>query len=381
MSPFGATHLVKVLSSAITDGVVLLGESGEIACLNEEAAQILRLDPSAVAGHPFVDFFPSEDFPPKTCAELWEQPVTVQTLCTRGDGSRARMALSILPVRGPDDSREGYVVLIEDLEEKQRADELIRRMDRLASLGELSASMAHEIRNPLAGIQTAAEVLAGRMEADDERRDFVSVILEEVRRLNRIVEDLVRFAKPAPAKLAPCDLHRAIENVLVLLSKHIESENIRVLKRCDPELPAVEADSDQMVQVILNIVLNSIQAMSGGGALEIATSVTGSPPAAGGRAADGPWVRIEVTDSGPGISESALSRVFDPFYTTKPGGTGMGLAICQRIVAAHGGVVSVESGQGKKTRVWVELPTRQRAATAEDPGALSRGAGGGSRRR
>jgi len=362
MTQLWENPFIDVFLDAVSDGVILLNESGVVVCLSDRAAEVFRMPPGEVRGRALPELVDLRREPDGGGA-IWTEPVNLKATCRQGGGLQTEVELHIHPVRVRQGPPRGYVALIEDLEEKRGAEEHVRRMDRLASLGQISAGIAHEIRNPLAGIQTSAEVLAERVGREQGRREFVDVILEEVRRLNRTVEGLVGLARPPSPKLAPCDIHRVIASVLALVSKQLENGGIRVLNRFEPGLARVEADADQMVQVVLNIVLNSIQAMDRGGTLEIVTGVRCS----GGDVPE-PCVGVDVIDTGCGIPGEALDRVFDPFYTTKPGGMGMGLCVCQRIVEAHGGRLTIESRPGESTRVSLDL----RAVRSVKPGTVRR---------
>lgn len=245
------------------------------------------------------------------------------------------------------------------------------QIDRLVSLGELAAGVAHEIRNPLAGIGTSAQVLRSRFARDDERVKFADVILDEVGRLEKIIENLLLFARPKQPQLVRHDMRQSLERALNLLMEQIEKQHVRVQIKCHGEPPTVYVDPGQMSQVLLNLLLNAIHAMPAGGkiTLELATfskkmSVTG-----GRRRTDKKprvpaqrvqFLRLIVSDTGQGISKQNLSKLFTPFFTTKSAGTGLGLSISQAIVREHGGSISVSSTEGRGTKVAVDIPVEKR---------------------
>jgi two-component system NtrC family sensor kinase len=246
-----------------------------------------------------------------------------------------------------------------------------KRIDRLASLGELAAGVAHEIRNPLAGIGTSAQVLRSRLAGDDERVKFADVILDEVGRLEKIIENLLMFARPKQPQLVRHDLRESVQRTLNLVSEQAEKQNVKVEYRWPENLPSVYVDPDQMSQVFLNLVLNGIQAMSGGGVLtlELDTAEKSVPVSAGRRRTDQKpagvtrlvdFVRVTVSDTGAGISKEHLARLFTPFFTTKSNGTGLGLSISQAILREHGGSISISSVRGVGTKVVVDIPVEKR---------------------
>jgi signal transduction histidine kinase len=266
------------------------------------------------------------------------------------------------------------VALFFDLREQKALEEQWRRRDRLASLGALSAGVAHEIRNPLAGIGTSAQVLKRRLGADDARASFVDVILEEVSRLDRIVEGLLQFAKPAPPSLSRCSVLPALEKALTLVHELAVRQDVVIQVKRDDRVPDVYVDPDQILQVLLNVLMNALQAMDKGGELRVSVRAARkklAPRGVIGRRSNDPLlpreeppvldvVEIRVSDNGPGIPAAVLARVFDPFYTTRSQGTGLGLSICQSIVREHGGTISIESTVGQGTSVIIDLPVEKR---------------------
>lgn len=243
---------------------------------------------------------------------------------------------------------------------------------RLAALGRLSAGVAHEIRNPLSGIGTNAQVLRRRLQPEDPRVRFVNFILDEVTRLDKIIEDLLRFARPPEPRLVAHDLRRSVERALDLARGQIDKAGIEVSVKAADDLPDAFVDPDQTEQVLLNVVLNAVQAMPEGGrlgvtlrAVERLGPVIGRP---GRRAGDGDvhagsgrrFIEIEVRDTGVGIDHADLPKLFEPFFTTRPSGTGLGLSTSQALVRQHGGAISLESEQGKGTVVTILIPVEKR---------------------
>jgi two-component system sensor histidine kinase AtoS len=205
--------------------------------------------------------------------------------------------------------------------------------------------VAHEIRNPLAGIRTTAEILRGRVGDDDDLGQFVDVILEETARLDRIVGSLLQFAKPPAPRPEPVDVPALLERAHQLAAGRAADRRVAVRVIDRGAVPSPLADRDQILQVVLNLLLNGIEATPEGG--EVRTYAEPS--------VDGREIRIVVEDEGPGVAPAAHERIFDPFFTTKPGGTGLGLSISQNIVARHGGTLRVESA-GPGTRATMTLP-------------------------
>jgi signal transduction histidine kinase len=228
----------------------------------------------------------------------------------------------------------------------------LERADRLASIGEMAAGIAHEIKNPLAGISAAVSIIRDDLDADDPRSGILTEVLQQVQRLDKAVNDLLFFGKPSVPELACIDIGTVIETTLKFASQHRGVMHIE--KRLDfaPGLPTVYADGKQMQQVFLNLILNAFQAMNEGGTLTITTSLSSHD----GR----DYVRIDVADTGPGIPPQIREKIFSPFFTTKAQGTGLGLPICHKLVNLHNGFITVSSGEPSGTVFTIELPACSR---------------------
>lgn len=234
-------------------------------------------------------------------------------------------------------------------EEKQRElqGQLIQA-DKLASLGELSAGIAHEIGNPLTAIKTTAQVMEEEMEADSPHKEYIRRIIKEIDRLNLILKAFFSFAKPQQPHPSLCDLRELAREVVFLINKDATKQRVTIREEYDRELPTIEVDYQQIQQVLLNLCLNGIQAMSQGGELLI----KGEPVPL----EEGTAVRLSVADTGKGIAPEHMKKIFDPFFTTRSQGTGLGLSIAYQIVDKHGGKIKVESQVGQGTTFTLILP-------------------------
>lgn len=228
----------------------------------------------------------------------------------------------------------------------QRTFDRLKKADRLAALGQLSAGIAHEIRNPLGSIKGSIEILEGEIPETSPRRDFIRIIKEETARLNDIVGEFLKFARPPKPAKQPVSVNDLIDSTLILLQKEVRQSGISLTKQLDPALRPAYLDPDQIRQVLLNIILNGIQAMPAGGELAVRS----------GSCDKGTGIAIEISDTGTGVDEADLDRIFDPFFTTKPQGSGLGLAISYQLVANHGGKIVASRNPESGMTFRVELP-------------------------
>ncbi|MEW5976315.1 MAG: ATP-binding protein [Acidobacteriota bacterium] len=229
---------------------------------------------------------------------------------------------------------------------KETVDQLLLA-DRLASLGQLSAALVHEVRNPLASIRGAVEALEPEIPSEHPKREFLDAIHHEIDRLNRLVSEFLHFARPRQPELMPVRPNDVVRSVVTLVAKEATRSRVQVSMQLDDRLPEVIMDGEQIKQALLNLVLNGIQAMNDGGRLEIITKQRGNK------------LIIGVRDHGLGIPGEVRDRIFDPFVTTKEGGTGLGLAIAYRLVKQHKAEIRAADAPGGGSVFEIELPLQQ----------------------
>jgi signal transduction histidine kinase len=227
----------------------------------------------------------------------------------------------------------------------------MERADRLASVGEMAAGIAHEIKNPLTGIAAAITVLKDDFSPDDGRYQIINEVLEQISRLDKTVNDLLFFGKPTAPEPTCTDINSALRKILVFASQHRGGKNIEKRLELGEDLPPVYVDPKQIQQVFLNLFLNAVQAMQQGGTLTVRSGLIQSHGVE--------MVQVHVIDTGQGIPRNILDKIFTPFFTTKAQGTGLGLAISHRLIEQQGGRLSVVSEDGKGTTFTVELPSCQ----------------------
>ena len=243
----------------------------------------------------------------------------------------------------------------------------VLRMDRLASLGVLASGIAHEIRNPLAGIKTVAQTLEEELEAQDGKREYVARIIRQVNRMDELLRTLFSYARPQSPVRRPCRLQDIINEVQGLMTQRFERANVHFEESYAHDLPAIYVDFHQIQQVFINLFLNAIDAMPGGGSLTLmarpVASVVQRVDRRGKRYLDTAklmsYAEVRVSDTGEGIAQDNLQAIFDPFFTTKPQGSGLGLSIVYRIIDEHRGNIQVDSEVGKGTVFRLLLPVEE----------------------
>lgn len=224
----------------------------------------------------------------------------------------------------------------------------MERADRLASIGEMAAGLAHEIKNPLAGISGAISVLSDDYEKEDPRSEVISQIQDQISRLDKTVNDLLNFGRPGEPEFSYADINNLLKQTLLFVAQHPEARNIGRVDELARNLPPVWVDQKQIQQVLLNVCINALQAMDGSGMLSVSTDTVFHD----GRQ----WVQAKIKDTGPGMAPAVLEQIFTPFYTTKTQGTGLGLPICRQLMENNGGTLQVESQLGRGSCFILELP-------------------------
>ncbi len=227
----------------------------------------------------------------------------------------------------------------------QNSFDQLKRVDRLSAIGQLAASLAHEIRNPLGSIEGAIDI-AERTSSEERRREFLGIIRKETRRLNGLLTNLLDFARPRSPQMRPTRIESIVKSVTDLTAHNAQQRGMRLKCEIPPNLPPVECDAEQITQALLNITLNALQVTPAGGAVSLSLQQQDD------------MVLIRVSDEGSGIDEADLEKIFDPFYTTKEGGTGLGLSISHQILAQHGGQLKVERNIDKGMTFTLALPIR-----------------------
>lgn len=266
------------------------------------------------------------------------------------DGTLYWVDTTIVPRLDAAGKPDQYMAIRSDITARKRAEEELRNQEALARLGQMAAVVAHEVKNPLAGIAGAIGIIGNRLPSDSPDRQVVASILQRVDALNARVQDLLLFARPTPPRFASVPVGPLLQETADLLRRDPRFAEIRF--GLSGDTPTIRADPQQLKEVLFNLLLNAAQATDGAGRIDVSVAVNGD------------HCRIEIRDDGPGISADVRQRMFEPFFSTKSQGTGLGLSIAKRVVEAHGGAIEVDSPEGAGARVRVALPTTADRAPA-----------------
>ncbi|MDI6808545.1 MAG: ATP-binding protein [Candidatus Eisenbacteria bacterium] len=364
------TEFTESILRNMNSGLIAIGLDGKVMYFNTSAQELLGYETRDIVGKEVEEVFGAGSGGSVLKGVLKGGAAEEEVYLKNSSGAEIPVSMRVSCIRDEKSGITGAVGIFNDLSESRRIEDQLRRTEKLASLGELSAGVAHEIRNPLAGIATSAQVLKSKFEEDDKRTKFIDIILEEVERLDKIVERVLLFAKPVAPSLSFTDLRESIERVLALSGDLIRSNGISVVKQYEEPIPMVYIDQDQMVQVIHNLVTNALHSMPQGGTLTfrlLSLKKAGPHRRRKGdlesiRLQPKEFLRLEIIDTGCGIPKEIVDRLFDPFFTTRPEGTGLGLSISQSIIREHGGTIAVSSEEGRGTVATVELPLEKRKA-------------------
>ncbi len=342
---FGALRRESAFTEQIinnlTAGLIVTNRLGEVRIVNQRAAEILRMEPADLAGRKLVEVLP-------TTAPLFVysyEAVGRECEVELADGTVVPLGFSNSFFADATEQRDAVIITFRDLSEVRDLQRRVRHSERLATIGSVAAGVAHEIRNPLFGISATAQILVREL-SDGPLRDLSREMLDETRRLNELVAQLVAFGRPHALRLADVEPARIARDAVEAVKARAAEAGVTIRVRAHDSL-SVLADADQIKQVMLNLLLNAIEA-NPGGRVDVSVSRAGADE-----------VAFRVRDRGPGIPPGQAEKVFDLFFTTKPHGSGIGLAISSRIVQDHGGAISATNAPDGGALFEVRLPVRR----------------------
>ena len=336
---------------SIRSGVITTDLQGRIYTFNAAAEEITGYKAAEVRDHDASFFFGDmtrQIADSMNAAATGKVSPRFQADCLTPNGLALRLGFSIAPLSGESGETSGMVITFQDLTDIRALEETSRRQDRLAAVGRLAASIAHEIRNPLAAMRGSIQMLRAEMDGDTEQAQLMEIILRESDRLNKIVSDYLNYARPRPAELKNVDISALVADTFKLLRNSAEISDRHALEEDLPSRPAiVSGDPEQLKQVCWNIARNALKAMPDGGTFRASLTEL-----------DGNRLRLSFSDTGCGMTPEQVERLFEPFTSTT-GGTGLGLSIVYQIIRDHSGTINARSRQGEGTMITIELPVSQ----------------------
>jgi len=348
--------------ASITPGVITTDFAGRITTLNNAGARILQLNVDRAVGQVVNEVLGAGSF-----STVLEQALACQreeygleVSLVGPDRKEALLIVNTALIRDHEGSPVGLAVTFEDVTEVRQLQKRIAEAEKLAAMGELVVGIAHEVRNPLGAIKTSAQFLQDKFEPADSRYRFARLIVRETERLNQLVERLLSLARPAMNDLQYENINNLVNAAATLAVLKAKEQKIKFIADYGQGLPRLLADARRMQQCFLNIMLNAMDAMPDGGRLLV-------------RTAHGPGdssVIVEISDTGEGIPEERLDKIFNPFFTTRSTGTGLGLAIVQQIILEHNGVIEVRSRPGEGTTFTIKLPSSAAGFESTSPESL-----------
>jgi PAS domain S-box-containing protein len=356
-----------ILVDNLVSGVIAVNREGEVTVFNREAQRITGTVGDNILGKPlscmpqiFADTL-------RLTLQSGVQVTDQEAVLSQNDDEPTPIRMGSSLFHSAHGDPLGALLVVSDLTARKKLELLVRRSDRLASIGTLSAGMAHEIKNPLVTIKTFAELLPERYQDADFRDTFAGLVSQEVQRIDRIVNQLLHFARPAKANLSAGSLDAIIENSIGLMQEQMKLKNIQFELSLGTGDTFIEADANLLDQALINLMFNAVDSMAPGGTLTVLTDHEEPPWHVREQASDDfetDYIHLMVRDTGCGISKESISQVFDPFFTTKSHGTGLGLSIAHGIIKEHNGLVDVESQPDVGTAFHLFFPLTSKEVLA-----------------
>jgi two-component system sensor histidine kinase PilS (NtrC family) len=342
---------VRNILDHLSSGLITVDRDGSVTRANPPACELLGLAASDLVGRPLRPAVGPQRSELADCVlqvASGGAPVNRGEIAITRDGREVPLGITVNYLEDDEADIGGAVAIFTDLTEVRRMQEHIRKTERLAGLGQLAASIAHEIRNPLGSIRGSAEILATELDLEGEQAQLMELVLKESGRINTIINDFLEYSRmrsPTPRRV---DCEQFLTEVGLQIRQHVvrQGGTVTLVTNVAEEDLAVRADPEQLVQVVLNLALNACEAMDYTGKLTIDARSS----------ADRKWCELQTADTGPGVDQQAQEEIFTPFYTTKTAGTGLGLPMVARIVHAHGGSVEVTNGLNGGAVFTVRLP-------------------------
>lgn len=352
-------QLYAMIVENVGEAVIALDPQERISLFNTAAQTMTGLSEKQCLGRPFSDCFGHQ----KILCSLVSKALSAGRSISDHDTVELQKSKKNLPVSATvsplftaEGEQQGAVLIMRDLSQIRTLENAIRRADRLSMIGTMAAGLAHEIKNPLGGIKGSAQLLEMELEDGSSLKEYPSVMIRETERINKIIDELLNLSRPRQASRNEVNISQVLNEIILLQRQAFAEKNLTISAQLDPSIPAILGDQDLLTQLFLNLIKNAGEAVPEGGAVCVTTRIDSEYHLSSPGERTVPLVKVIVEDNGPGISREQLERIFTPFYTTKSGGTGLGLATCQKIVSDHHGLLDVKQRKSGGTAFSVSLP-------------------------
>lgn len=366
-------HEYAMILENIDDAVIAVDQQGIIIFFNSAAHHLTGLSDKQTLHKSFFECFPQQEtlcYLARTTLEEGRSISSHETVILKPSTRQQRqISVTVSPIFSTSPPQQGAVLVLHDLTQVHSLEGAVRHADQLAMVKTMAAGLAHEIKNPLGGIKGSAQLLQMELAAENELQEYTQLIIRETERINRIIEELLDLSSPRKAQLESINVSQMLNEIVTLQKTTAKDRDIRFKWQLDPSIPDIQGDRDLLTRLFLNLIKNGCEATANKSEITITSRIDSEYQLSLPGARPTPMVQITISDQGPGISLSELEKIFTPFYTTKPGGNGLGLSICQKIVTDHEGLLQFIDQPDGGTQVKVALPLfHKRTADKIDKG-------------
>jgi two-component system nitrogen regulation sensor histidine kinase GlnL len=347
----------------IDRAVIAFDQEGRIILFNPAAEALIERSSRQIIGQHYQELFKDQ----KTLLYLVKVALVEGRSITDDEGLYLHRLNAVplpvnayaAPIYAYRGNQDGAVMIIRDLSRIKELEGTLRRADRLSMLGTLAAGLAHEIKNPLGGIKGAAQLLAMELVEESSLLEYTQIMIKEVERINFIIEELMDLGNPRAPEISDVDLTKVLDDIILLQREAARGKSIKFILKLDPSIPPIKGDEGFLTRLFLNLIKNAREAIVHDGEVLVETRVSSNYHMTSPGRRSSQMVDITITDTGCGIEEEEMDRIFTPYFTTKIKGSGLGLAISQKIIEDHHGLLKIESSPGVGTTVIVSLPLRR----------------------